>query len=119
MHKFFKSFRFAFSGLGYAFKTQPNFRFELFCAFLVVGAGFFFEITSTEWIACLLCIGLVLMAELLNTALETLVDLVSPEYHKLAGLCKDLAAASVFIMAFFAAAVGLLIFVPYLLKSCA
>ncbi len=112
--RFFKSFLFAGKGIAYAFRSQPNFRFEVLSAFAVFTAGCFFQITAAEWIICILCIALVLFAELVNTALETLTDLVSPEYNPLAGKAKDLAAASVLVTAVLAAVVGLLIFVPYI-----
>lgn len=116
--RFFKSFVFAGKGLTYAFRTQPNFRFEVMSALAVLTAGGYFGISRQEWIACILCIALVLLAELINTSLETLTDLVSPEYHVLAGRAKDLAAAAVFVSAFLAAVVGLIIFVPYMCGRC-
>ncbi len=112
--RFFTSFLYAVKGLVYAFRTQPNFRFEMMCASAVLAAGYYFGISRMEWIACILCIVVVLLAELVNTSLETLTDFVSPEYHVLAGRAKDLAAAAVFVSALLAAVVGLIIFVPYL-----
>lgn len=102
----------------YAFRTQPNFRFEVISALAVLAAGGYFGISRMEWIACIVCISIVFLAELVNTALETLTDLVSPQYHALAGRAKDLAAAAVLVSALLAAVVGLLIFVPYLLGRC-
>ncbi|MCG9911931.1 MAG: diacylglycerol kinase family protein [Flavobacteriales bacterium] len=114
MRKFLKSFVFVGKGLLYAIKTQPNFRFELFCCMAVIFAGFYFQITAVEWLVCLLCMAGILVAELINTSIETLTDLVSPEYNPLAGKAKDLAAAAVFLAAVFSAVAGLIIFVPYL-----
>jgi diacylglycerol kinase (ATP) len=89
-------------------------RIHVLSAIGVVAAGFFFDVSITEW--CLLagCIGMVFMAEIFNTAIETLTNLVSPDYHPLAGKAKDLAAAAVLMASITAAIVGVLIFLPYL-----
>lgn len=76
-------------------------------------AGIRFEITRTEWLVILLCFAMVLAAEAFNTAIERLVNLVSPDYHPIAGDVKDIAAGAVLICAIFAALIGLIIFVPY------
>lgn len=85
---------------------------HLVVAVLVVLAGWFFNITTAEWVLCLLCFGLVFGAEMVNTSIENLVDLVSPQRHELAGKAKDMAAGAVLISALFAACVGLIIFIP-------
>ncbi|RYG19527.1 MAG: diacylglycerol kinase family protein [Chitinophagaceae bacterium] len=112
MQKFFRGFKFAANGLIYAVKTQLNVRVQLFVVVLIVAAGFLFKISSLEWLAVVICIGVVLLAELMNTAIETLVDLVSPEFNPKAGLVKDIAAGAVLIVALMAFAVALIIFVP-------
>lgn len=71
---------------------------------------FFFGITRTEWIVIILCIGVVIAAELFNTAIEKLVDLVSPERHPIAGQVKDIAAGAVLVCAVAAAIIGIIIF---------
>jgi diacylglycerol kinase (ATP) len=83
----------------------------------VIGAGFFFRIARLEWCAIVTAIGLVWAAEGLNTAIENVVDLVSPEYHPLAGRAKDIAAGAVLCAALLAAIIGALVFAPYLLAS--
>ena len=85
---------------------------HLVVAVLVVLAGWFFNITTTEWMLCLLCFGLVFGAEMVNTSIENIVDLVSTKKHELAGRAKDMAAGAVLISALFAAGVGLIIFIP-------
>lgn len=85
---------------------------HLIVALLVVVAGLFFTISLTEWMLCLLCFGLVIGAEMMNTAIENLVDLASPQKHELAGKAKDMAAGAVLVCSIFAAAVGLIIFLP-------
>jgi diacylglycerol kinase len=111
--KTIKSFGFALKGILYTIKTQSNFRFHLVATVVVVFCGFYFEIRTIEWLFLLLCIGLVLFAELLNTAIESAIDLCSPETHPLAKIAKDTAAASVLVLAIMAVFVGLIIFIPY------
>ena len=106
------SFGFAFKGFFDLIKTQTNAKIHLAAALFVLLAGCYFEITTTEWCFCVFAITSVLAAEALNTALEYLTDLVSPDYHILAGKTKDVAAAGVLITAIGAAIVGLLIFLP-------
>jgi diacylglycerol kinase len=107
-----KSFGFAIAGLRYAFKTQANFRFHSFALLVVAILGWYYQLDRTEWLWILAAISMVLVSELINTAIETLVDLVSPTYHKKAGIVKDTAAAAVLVAAIIAAAIGLIIFIP-------
>jgi len=79
---------------------------------LTVGAGAYFRISALEWCAALLALGLIWAAEGLNTALERLTDLVSPGYHPLAGMAKDIAAGAVLLAAVAAVLVGAVIFGP-------
>ena len=109
-----KSFGYAAKGIGNVLRREHNVWIHLTITLLVVGAGFFFDIQRGEWIALVLCIGLVLAAEAFNTAIERLVDLVSPDRHPLAGEVKDIAAGAVLICAIAAAVVGLIVFIPYL-----
>lgn len=90
-------------------------RLHVLSALIVVVAGFAFGVTKVEW--CLLAgsIGLVITAEIFNTSLEALTNLVSPEFNPLAGKVKDLAAGAVLIAAITAAVVGTIVFLPYLL----
>jgi diacylglycerol kinase len=106
------SFKYALRGIRMVIKSEKNMQIHLIVTLLVVVAGLFFVISATEWIACLLCIGLVMGAEMINTSIEKLVDLASPQKHELAGKAKDMAAGAVLICAIFAAAVGLIIFLP-------
>lgn len=115
MKKLFRSFGFAFKGLGHAFATQLNFRIHCFAAVLACAFGYFLHISGCEWQWVLLCIMLMMVAELLNTAIEGLVDLVSPEYHELAGHVKDVAAAAALVVAIFSFVTALIIFIPKIL----
>ena len=114
LKKRFNSFKFAFTGLFDLFRSQPNARIHLCFAVLACCLGFFLSINSFEWLCIIFCIGLVLSAEAFNTALEYLTDLVSPDYHPLAGKAKDAAAAGVLLVAIMAALVGAVIFLPKL-----
>lgn len=113
MNSFLKSFSYAFNGLKISLK-QRNMKIHITCAVLVIALGFYFKITTTEWCILLLCIGAVLTLEIINTAIEYLVDLVSPNYNELAGKVKDLAAGAVLIVAIIAAIIGCLVFWKYL-----
>lgn len=110
-----KSFQYALQGIADLFRSQPNARIHLFVLICVLVAGFYFGLSATEWALIIICIAMVLAAEAANTALEYLTDLVSPDYHPLAGKAKDAAAASVLFLAIGAAIVGLIIFVPKLM----
>lgn len=116
MKRFFKAFVYSFQGLKYATKLEPNFQFELVCCVAVIVLGFVFDITAIEWMMCILCMAAVLVSELINTAIETLTNLVSPQYHELAKITKDVASAAVLVAAICSAAVGLIIFVPYFIQ---
>ncbi|MCC6726587.1 MAG: diacylglycerol kinase family protein [Saprospiraceae bacterium] len=115
LKKRLNSFRFAFAGIGELVASQTNAKIHLVAATLAVVAGFLLQINRTEWCAIVFAIAMVLAAEAFNTALEHLTDLVSPQYHPLAGKAKDVAAGAVLLTAIGAAAVGLLIFLPKIL----
>jgi diacylglycerol kinase len=108
------SFRNAFRGIGMVIRSEKNMQIHLIIAFLVVVFGFLLCISPLEWIACLLCMALVLGAEMINTSLENIIDIISPEHHPLAGRAKDIAAGAVLLTAILAATVGLIVFVPKL-----
>ncbi|MEZ4920632.1 MAG: diacylglycerol kinase family protein [Saprospiraceae bacterium] len=106
------SFGYAFKGLVFLFKTQANARIHLLATLVVLVAGWYFEVSRVEWLILLLFIVLVIAMEAVNTALEQLTDLVSPEWHPLAGRAKDLAAAAVFVLAIGAIFAAFIIFGP-------
>ncbi len=114
MIKFLKSFRFAINGIGIAFREQLNLKIQVAIAVLVMVAGKYFQISSMEWTVLLLTIALVIGLELMNTAIENLVDLVTTERKPLAGKIKDIAAGSVLIVSILSVIIGWLIFKPYL-----
>lgn len=103
------------SGIAYALRTQRNFRIHTLAMFGVIGVGIWLELSLDQWAVIALTSGLVLQAELFNTALEAVVDHVSPEFHALAKIAKDCAAGAVFLSAAIAIAVGLFVLGPRLL----
>lgn len=111
-----KSFTFAWKGIMTCAGHEQNITFHLIAAILVVAAGFFLSISHTEWMVVIICVGMVIAAELFNSAIERLVDLVSPDWNKIAGEVKDIAAGAVLVTAIAAAIVGLIVFVPYLFR---
>lgn len=115
MNKFIRGFGFAFKGLFYACKTQLNFRVHLFCAAIAITLGWYLKISSAEWLWIILSIGMVLLTEIINTAIELLVDLVSPDYNEKAGHIKDMCAAAVLVTAITALVIGIVIFLPKLI----
>lgn len=113
----YNSFKFAFRGLNSAVRSEPHMRLHVLSALAVVVAGFIFGITRVEWCILVGCMGMVFMAEIFNTAIETLTNLVSPDIHPLAGKTKDLAAGAVLAASITAAIIGTIVFLPYLLAS--
>ena len=107
-----RSFKYAFNGLAELIVNEPNMRIHLLAACAVLFAGVWFSITPAEWAMVSLAIAIVIGGEAMNTAIEHLADLVSPEFHPLIKKSKDVAAAAVFLLALGAAAVGMIIFLP-------
>lgn len=110
-----RSFGYAWKGLTSCVGKEQNLSFHFLAAILVIVSGYLLDISRTEWIIIVLCIGMVIAAELFNSAIEKLVDLVSPEWHPIAGKVKDIAAGAVLVCAITAAIIGLVIFVPPLI----
>jgi len=110
-----KSFSYAFNGIKYAILTQHNFYIHIFLTTIAILLGFLLKINNNEWIAIIIVIGLVISAEIFNTAIEEIVNLVSPEKNKKAGIIKDLAAGAVLTLATVALITGIIIFLPKLI----
>lgn len=106
------SFRYAFQGIGNLVRTQPNAQIHLLATVIVIAAGGYLHLSPAEWCIIVVCIAIVWAAEAFNTAVEYLVDLVSPQYHPLAGKAKDVAAAAVLLTAIGASIAGIIIFAP-------
>lgn len=104
----------ALKGVFLLLKNEPNFRLQSIVALLVTGAGFYFDISSIEWILQTLAIGLVLGTEALNTAIEKTADFVHPDHHPKIGVIKDIAAGAVLLSAITALIIGSIIYLPKL-----
>ena len=111
---FWQSLAFALAGLNHALRSQRNLRIHIAIAVAVVIAAFVLRISRTEWAVVVTLISLVIGLELLNTAIEALVDLTSPVPHPLAKVAKDTAAGAILVAAVGSAIVGLIIFLPRL-----
>lgn len=111
------SFRHAFEGVFYAFRTQPNFRVHLVAALIVTLLGRYVRLTSVEWLFLVFTFMWVITTEMINTSLEAIVDLVSPERQPTAKAAKDTAAGMVLLSAIGAIIIGLIIFLPKLWRS--
>lgn len=108
------SFKYAFQGLIDLLRTQPNARIHVVLALFAIALACYLKLSPMEWLLIVMSIFWVLAAEAFNTAIEYLTNLVSPDYHALAGKTKDAAAAGVLLSATGAALIGLLIFAPKL-----
>ncbi|GAA6490816.1 MAG TPA: diacylglycerol kinase family protein [Candidatus Bariatricus faecipullorum] len=111
----YKSFGYAFEGIFAGIRKERNMKIHCAAAVLVVIAGAVLGISTTEWCICFLLFGLIMSLELVNTAVEAVVDLVTEEKKPLAKLAKDTAAGAVLIAAIMAAVTGVIIFLPKLL----
>ena len=102
----------AIRGILDTYRSERNFKIHFICSLLVVVLGFWVRLSAADWRWIVGCIALVFSLELLNTAIEAVVDLVSPEYHPLAKKAKDAAAGAVLIGTIFSGIVGALVFLP-------
>ncbi|MDE7381228.1 MAG: diacylglycerol kinase family protein [Muribaculaceae bacterium] len=111
-----RSFIYAWKGIKTLIISEHNARIHSVAALLAIICGFIFSIAPGEWIAVILCIGIVFMAEAMNSAIEALADHASSDYHPLLGKAKDIAAAGVLFTAIAAAIVGCIIFLPRIIS---
>lgn len=116
MRRFLKSAGNALKGLRHAFTYEANFRIHVAIALIVFGLAFLFKLPITQWLSLVGVISLVLVLELVNTALEKLLDAIHPRLHATVGLVKDVMAGAVLVAALAAVVVGSLIFIPRLLE---
>jgi diacylglycerol kinase len=112
LQKRLHSFYCAFRGFAFAFRQEHNLWIHTPAAAVVVAAGFFFHISATEWVLITIVIAGVFASELINSAIENMVDLCSPEFDRKAGCIKDMAAGAVLITALGALVTGLIVFIP-------
>ncbi|HEY85913.1 MAG TPA: diacylglycerol kinase family protein [Chloroflexi bacterium] len=106
------SFKYAFEGIWYVLRSQRNAKIHLGVTLAVILLGLFLRLSALHWAVLLVTVGMVFAAEMFNTVIESLIDLVSPNYHPLAKIAKDAAAGAVFILAMMSVLVGLLVLGP-------
>ncbi|WP_372756577.1 diacylglycerol kinase [Mariniflexile sp.] len=107
-----RSVGYAFKGAMILIKNEASVKVQFTLALMVTAAGFFFNISSTEWTIQLLAIALVMSMEGVNTAIEEIANFIHPEHHNKIGLIKDIAAGAVFFASVFAIIIGLIIYLP-------
>lgn len=106
------SFKYALEGIKTAYHDEQNLRIHTIVAILVVLASFILKISSLEFLICIILIGLVLMAEFFNTAIESMIDMITLEENSYAKKAKDVSAAGVLIFVLFSSIIGIIIFLP-------
>lgn len=114
MRRRLKSFKHAADGISIGLKDQFNLRFHFLAAILAISLAIYYQISRLEWLILILTIGLVVATELLNTAVEEIVNSFTADVHPAAKKAKDVAAAAVLISAVIALVIGIIIFGPYL-----
>ena len=115
MKKLLKSFKYAIEGIFTGLKEEQNMKIHITIMILVIIFGIMLKINTTEWIICILLFGLVISMELMNTAIENTVNLITKEKNQQAKIAKDVAAGAVLVSAIVSAIIGLMIFVPKIL----
>ena len=117
MKAFIRSFVYAFNGIKASLVEQRNLKVQTFIALITVVGGFYYNITINEWCIILLSIGLVMGLEMINSAIENLVNLVTQENNFLAGKVKDMAAGAVLFVSVLAVIIGILLFAKYIFRT--
>jgi diacylglycerol kinase (ATP) len=107
-----KSVRYAFNGAVFLFRTEASIKLQTFIAILITALGFYFKISTTEWLIQIAMIGLVMSIEGVNTAIEYVADFIHPDYNDKIGRIKDIAAGAVFIASISAVIAALIIYLP-------
>ncbi len=115
--RFLRALQYAIEGISYLLKTERNIRIQIVMLVLAITGGILLKISASDWIAICLSAGLVLAAESFNTAIERLADAISPGKNEKIKRVKDVAAAGVLITAIISIAVGLIVFIPAILKE--
>lgn len=114
--KLINSFKCAIQGIIQAMKTERNVKIHITIMILVIISGIVFKIAKQEWITCIILFGLVISLELVNSAIETTVDIAMPEINEKAKKAKDIAAGAVLVSAISSAIIGLTIFIPKIIE---
>lgn len=117
MRQHIVSFKLAFSGVWYAVRSQPNFAVHIYATIFALSLGLMLNISELEWLVIILTIVLVFTTEMINTAIESMTDLITKEYHVKAKIAKDVSAGMVLLSAIGSVIIGIIIFGPKLLNS--
>lgn len=115
MKNFLRSFKYAFEGIVTGIKEEQNMKIHISIMILVIVFGIMLKISKIEWIICIALFGLVISMELINTAIENTVDLITKENNQQAKIAKDVAAGAVLVSAIVSSVIGLMIFIPKIL----
>jgi len=113
---FWRSLNQAWRGLLHTWRTQAHIKFHFGAGISVLGFAWWWEVSNFEWLILIIAIGCVIGAEVLNTAIEIVVDMVQPSFHPLAGMAKDVAAGAVLVTTIQAIAIGMIVFFPRLFR---
>ncbi len=113
--KLINSFKYAFTGIVTSFKTEQNMKIHVLIMILVIIAGIVLKVSALDWIILVIMFALVISAELFNTVIETVVDMITMEKNEKAKIAKDIAAGAVLVLAIGSVIVGLIIFIPKIL----
>ncbi|MEG1597012.1 MAG: diacylglycerol kinase family protein [Bacilli bacterium] len=114
--RFIESFKYSFEGLKNAYLNEQSMMIHCIITVFVVGLGFILKINNIEWIIVLIMVGLVMAMELMNTAIEAVVDMVMPDIHPLAKIAKDSASAAVGVLSLVAFIIGCIVFLPNIIS---
>ncbi len=110
--RFLKSFKYSIEGLKYAYKNEQSLLIHFIATVLAIILGLTFKISHMEWAVLCIALGVVLASELINTAIEAAVDLITLEINPLAKIAKDCGSAATFVFSMIAAVIGIIIFIP-------
>ena len=113
---FFKSLSFAINGIKYCFKMEKHYKFHIFAFILIMILSFLLKLSSIEFIFIIAVSFLVIITEMLNTCVEVIVDMINKDYNVLAMYAKDLGAGAVLISSILAVIVGLIMFIPKIMR---
>jgi diacylglycerol kinase (ATP) len=111
-----KSISYAFKGAYHLIANEASIKVQFAIGIIMTIVGFYFDLSTTEWIIQILVIALIMTIEGINTAIEEIADFIHPEFHKKIGLIKDISAGAVFIFAIAAVIIGLIIYLPKIIS---
>jgi len=113
--RFLKSWSYSMDGLKYAYRYEQSMLIHVIVTIAVVSVNIIFKVSPMHWLITMMAIGMVLAAELINTAIEAVVDMVTLEIHPLAKIAKDCGSAATFVLSMMAAVIGLVVYIPYII----